>query len=175
MKDYVRTVSPFRIEMYCTHGSRFEYDKTNSNDEGDGGIWLGKGMSVNTDTFQEIHDSIRDFSCRGLTPKYSIYMECCFSGGIQEGRQYIQIGNGQIVDGGKLLPKDANVWWYVDACATHPSYGSKSDSLSLYAMEKINEEGNNENYKDLVQSFNALNSIRHDQLFEVIRKFYVNN
>lgn len=89
IKAYAKTLAPFRLELYRSHGGRYEYDKDNTqgNMNGKYEIQFAGDFCLTSINLKWLHDVIFKWSYYIPQAPVNIvmYSESCFGGGLKYG------------------------------------------------------------------------------------------
>ena len=138
--------------------------------------------------FVKMHETSQLWN-REFTNKLGLYLESCFGSGIQPSIQRRSLNNCLITQESQFgIPQQNNMWWMIDACATHAGYGSKRYNISLTSeqLKKVFHSHdpwfsftglgeNTASYKGMVDDFNNAHRRCKEKAFLLLKKFFVDN
>lgn len=178
IKAYAKTLAPFRLEMYRSHGGRYEYDKDNTQGDmrGKYEIQFAGDFCLTSGNLRWLHDVISKWSYYiPQSPVNTvIYSESCFGGGLKYGvsRNIYGAGNeisqtSQVMDVGRAV-------CFLSAGPLHTA-SSWGFSLLNKLMESIWRTNKNVTYQKMAENINNLYRNARKKMFALIKRFYVQN
>ena len=178
IKEYGRTLSPFRVETFTCHGCRIEYDKDSRELNGRDSIAMSKQRNFKRTDWDKIHDIVDQYNESIFSNNnmyWNVFVESCFGQGIKtEQTRGSDITSNFINSTFDILPGRANAFVTIGAVGTHCDYGNRtgwgvgSSIMCKFMSDTIT-------YYELSDNFNNFVKNCKEQTFKIIRNFYNNN
>lgn len=180
VKEYGRTISPFRVETFTCHGCRKEYDKdSQASGNGRNSIVVAKKTGFKTTGWNKIHDISSEYNASIFSNEHmywNVFVESCFGQGIKsEQARRNDINSIFINSTGDVLPGRQNAFAVFDAVGTHVGYGEPDSGMYGCSTFMCKLMSDTITYQELSDNFNNWVKRYKEQTFNIIRDFYDNN